>query len=188
MSDQSDEQEKNKKAYVSAMDALGINDKEFDLSDEKQQLDEIDTETGKLQQEFEHTKDQLMRALAEIENVRRIAKRDIGNAHKYALKPFIESLLPVMDSLEQGMVAAAEHGPVLEGLNLTYKMMLDILKKHGVEQIDPMGKEFDPEHHEAMSVQENGDAKPNTVLAVVQKGYILHGRVVRAARVIVAKR
>lgn len=176
------------KSYTATATALGIDEDNFDVSNEPQQDEEFDQETGKLKEEVEKTREQLMRALAEVENIRRIAKRDIGNAHKYALKPFIESLLPVMDSLEQGMAAVTDNQVVIEGMNLTYKIMLDVLKKYGVEQLDPVGNVFDPEHHEAISIQENAEVEPNTVLHVVQKGYKLNERVIRAARVIVAKK
>jgi molecular chaperone GrpE len=164
-------------------------DIDFDeeTTEEQEEREEIDQETAKLREKIEATEEKWKLALAEVENIRRIAKRDIGNAHKYALKPFIESLLPVLDSLEQGMIAAAEHEAVVEGMNLTYKMMLDVLKKQGAEQVDPIGKPFDPDQHEAITMQESQEVEPNTVLAVVQKGYILNGRVVRAARVVVAK-
>ena len=129
------------------------------------------------------------RAAAELENVRRRAERDIESAHKYGVEKFVDNLLPVIDSLEQALQLAeqTENSSMHEGLELTMKLFLDVLAKQGVEQINPIGKPFDPELHEAMSMQESDDAERNMVLVVFQKGYKLHGRVIRAARVVVAK-
>lgn len=130
-----------------------------------------------------------VRALAELENVRRRAERDISNAHRYGLEKLINSLLPVIDSLEQALQLADKHEDTAmhEGLELTMKLFLDVLAKQDVKQLDPQGAVFDPQQHEAMSIQESADAAPNTVLAVFQKGYMLNDRVIRPARVIVAK-
>lgn len=129
------------------------------------------------------------RAVAELENIRRRTERDIANAHKYGLEKFIDGLLPVLDSLEQALQLADEdtHKGMHEGLTLTMKLFLDVLSKNGVSQIDPIGEVFNPEVHEAMSMQESADAAPNTILVVFQKGYKLNDRVIRPARVIVAK-
>lgn len=129
------------------------------------------------------------RAQAELENVRRRAERDVANAHRYALEKMIESLLPVVDSLEQALALADEHTnpDMQEGLKLTSKLFLDVLNKQGVEQLNPIDEAFNPQFHEAMSMQESTEKKPNTILAVFQKGYTLHDRVIRPARVIVAK-
>lgn len=129
------------------------------------------------------------RAMAELENVRRRAEREVSSAHKYGVEKFVDGLLPVIDSLEQALQLAeqAENSSMHEGLELTMKLFLDVLAKHGVQQIDPVGEVFNPELHEAMSMQESADAEPNTVLVVFQKGYKLHERVIRAARVVVSK-
>jgi len=130
-----------------------------------------------------------VRATAELENVRRRAERDIANAHRFGVEKLVQSLLPVMDSLEQAQQLAmqSEDVAMVEGLSLTLKLMLDALQKVGVEQLDPMGQIFNPEYHEAMSIQVAPGAKPNEVIAVFQKGFSLHERVIRPARVIVAK-
>lgn len=129
------------------------------------------------------------RAAAELENVRRRAARDVENAHKYGVEKFVDGLLPVIDSFEQALQLAeqTDNSSMHEGLELTMKLFLDVLAKQGVEQIDPVGEPFNPELHEAMSMQEAADAEKNIVLVVFQKGYKLHGRVIRAARVVVAK-
>ncbi len=131
-----------------------------------------------------------VRAMAELDNVRRRAERDVTNAHRYSQEKLITSLLPVMDSLEQALQLADKSGDksMHEGLELTMKLFMDVLQKHGVEQLNPEGAAFNPEQHEAMSIQETADVAPNTVLSVFQKGYVLSGeRVIRPARVIVSK-
>ncbi|MDR3443229.1 MAG: nucleotide exchange factor GrpE [Legionella sp.] len=131
-----------------------------------------------------------VRALAELDNVRRRAEREIDNAHRYGAEKLISSLLPVMDSLEQALQMAAkeEDAAMREGLELTMKLFLDALQKFDVQQLDPMGLPFNPQEHEAMTMQEAPGVAPNTVVAVFQKGYKLSDRVIRPARVIVSKK
>jgi molecular chaperone GrpE len=130
-----------------------------------------------------------VRAMAELENIRRRAERDVANAHRYGLEKLIHNFLPVIDSLEQASQLGEKHADesMREGLSLTLKLFIDALNKLEVEPIDPLGAIFNPQEHEAMSMQEAKDAEPNTVLAVFQKGYKLNDRVIRPARVIVAK-
>ncbi len=129
------------------------------------------------------------RAMAEVDNIRRRTEREVTNAHRYALEKFASALLPVVDSLDQALQLATQHGDdaMREGLELTMKLFIDVLDKHGVKQIDPLGEVFNPQLHEAMSIQPSDSAEPNTVLAVFQKGYLLNDRVIRPARVIVVK-
>ncbi|HHT0592091.1 TPA: nucleotide exchange factor GrpE [Legionella anisa] len=131
-----------------------------------------------------------VRAQAELDNVRRRAEREVANAHRYGAERLITDLLPVIDSLEQALQLAvkAEDASMHEGLELTLKLFMDVLKKFEVQQIDPIGAPFDPQLHEAMSMQAAPDAEPNTVLAVFQKGYKLSDRVIRPARVVVSKK
>ncbi|KTC83618.1 nucleotide exchange factor GrpE [Legionella cincinnatiensis] len=131
-----------------------------------------------------------VRAQAELDNFRRRAEREIANAHRYGVEKLISSLLPVIDSLEQALQLAikAEDTSMREGLELTLKLFVDALQKFEVQQIDPIGTPFDPQLHEAMSMQSAPDAEPNTVLAVFQKGYKLSDRVIRPARVVVSKK
>lgn len=131
--------------------------------------------------------DKSVRAIAELDNVRRRAEREVKNALLYGLEKFITSLLPIVDSLEQALQLAEEGSAMHEGLELTMKLFLDVFKKQGVEQLDPQGEPFDPQSHEAMSIQPSADIAPNYVLAVFQKGYKLNDRVIRPARVIVSK-
>jgi molecular chaperone GrpE len=130
-----------------------------------------------------------IRAMAELDNVRRRAERDVANAHRYGLEKIIGSLLPIVDSLEQALLLAAQPSDTAmqEGLELTMKLFLDVLEKYDVRQLDPKGDVFDPQQHEAMSIQESDDVPHNVVIAVFQKGYVLSDRVIRPARVIVAK-
>ena len=135
--------------------------------------------------------DRALRAQAELENVRRRAERDLAQAHKFALERFVSELLPVKDSLELGLAASAEEGAttagIAEGVELTLRMFEQAMEKFGVESIDPAGDPFNPEYHQAMTMQESDGAEPGTVLTVVQKGYLLNERLVRPAMVIVAK-
>jgi molecular chaperone GrpE len=130
-----------------------------------------------------------VRAVAELDNVRRRMEREVANAHKYGSEKLISALLPVVDSLEQALQLAEKSDDMAmhEGLELTMKLFLDVLQKFDVIQLDPMGEVFDPQQHEAMAMQAVPDAQPNTVVAVFQKGYQLNDRVIRPARVVVAK-
>ncbi|MEJ2395983.1 MAG: nucleotide exchange factor GrpE [Candidatus Thiodiazotropha sp.] len=135
--------------------------------------------------------DQLMRTRAEMDNLRKRSQRDLENAHKYALERFAQELLQVWDSLELGHQAAqdeqADVQKLREGTELTLKLLTDVMNKQGVEQVDPQDQHFNPEFHQAMSMQERDDVPPNTVVAVVQKGYLLNGRLLRPAMVMVSK-
>lgn len=133
----------------------------------------------------------LLRAQAELENLRKRSARDIENARKYGLERFVAELLPVKDSLELGVAAAKDDSvslaTVREGMDLTLKMFVTAMGKFGIEEVAPQDEPFNPEFHEAMSVQETEKVPSGTVLSVVQKGYLLNGRLVRPAMVIVAK-
>jgi molecular chaperone GrpE len=130
-----------------------------------------------------------VRAMAELDNVRRRSEREVTNAHRYGAEKLISSLLPVYDSLEQAMQLAfqQEDKGLHEGLVLTMKLFTDALSKCDVTFVDPTGEMFDPQQHEAMSILPSADVAPNTVLTVFQKGCVLNDRVIRPARVIVAK-
>lgn len=136
-------------------------------------------------------KDSALRAMAEGENVRRRAEQEIDKARKFALNKFSEELLPVIDNLERAIEMADKSDeaikPMLEGVELTLKTMTDTVAKFGLTQINPMGEAFNPEFHQAMSIQESADHAPNSVMFVMQKGYELNGRVIRPAMVMVSK-
>jgi len=140
---------------------------------------------------------QLLRANAELENTRKRARQDVENAHKFALEKFALELLPVKDSLEMGL-AAVNNGKdesggneaasqLLEGTELTLKMLTNAMEKFGIVTIDPLGEPFNPEVHQAMSMQESDEHAPNTVMMVMQKGYQLNERLIRPAMVVVSK-
>jgi len=132
-----------------------------------------------------------LRTQAEMENLKKRAERDVQNAHKFGSEKLIGELLPVVDSMEMGLAAIDRDDEAtakfVEGMELTIKMFIDALQKVGVSQVDPMGDAFNPEFHQAMTMQETADAEPNTVIAVMQKGYLLNERLVRPAMVVVAK-
>jgi molecular chaperone GrpE len=133
---------------------------------------------------------QLLRARAEIVNLQRRSERDLENAHKYGLERLAKELLPVMDSLELGLQAGqsdeADLNKVREGMELTLRMLCATLARFGVKVVDPQGERFNPEYHQAMSMQRAEGAAPNTVLTVYQKGYLLNDRLIRPAMVVVA--
>jgi len=135
--------------------------------------------------------EQMVRAHAELDNLKKRHARDLENAHKYALDKFVAELLGVWDSLELGYNAAQDESAdvhrLREGTELTLKMLGDAMAKFGVEQIDPLNQPFNPEFHQAMSMQPRADVPPNTIVAVVQKGYTLNGRLVRPAMVMVSQ-
>ena len=135
-------------------------------------------------------KDQLLRSAAEFENVKRRSARDVENAHKFGAEKLISDLLPVVDSLEKALELASETQgaeAMMEGIDLSVKMFLDALVKNGLSVIDPLGEPFDPSLQEALAAVPNEDAEPKTVMEVIQKGYSLNDRLVRAAKVVVVK-
>ena len=141
-----------------------------------------------LQAKADENWDRYLRAAAELENVRKRAARDVENARKFALERFARELLAVKDSLEMGL-AAAENASVeslLEGSAATLKVLSNTLQQFGILEVNPEGEPFDPEFHEAISMQPSSDVEPGSVVTVVQKGYSLNGRLLRPAMVIVA--
>ena len=135
-------------------------------------------------------KDAALRSKAETENIRRRTEKEVSNASKFALERFAKEILGVVDSLEKALELPAEDEALKsmrEGIELTYKLMVDTLKKFSIEQIMPLGENFDPAFHEAMVMQESEEHDPNSVMMVIQPGYKLNGRLIRPARVIVAK-
>ncbi|MDH3388807.1 MAG: nucleotide exchange factor GrpE [Gammaproteobacteria bacterium] len=159
--------------------------------DIEEEAESIEQQLEKAQATIRDYWDQMMRLRAEIENNRKRAERDLENAHKYALKNFAEELLPVIDSMEMGQVAAQSENATLQGITegsaLTMNMFVQVLEKNGLQQIDPVGEKFDPEKHQAISMVEAQDAESNTIIEVMQKGFLLNDRLVRPAMVVVAK-
>ncbi len=135
--------------------------------------------------------DQLLRTKAEMDNIRRRTQKDLENAHKYALEKFIGELLAVKDSLELGVNAAQQENVTVdslrEGSEMTLSMLANVFEKFNVVELNPEGEKFNPDHHQAMSMQPTAEMEPNTVMAVMQKGYLLNDRLVRPAMVMVSK-
>ena len=151
----------------------------------------IEEELAEARRAAQENMDRALRVQAELENVRRRIERDLQNAHKFALERFVAELLPVRDSLELGLAASAEKGAsatsITEGVELTLRMLEQAMEKFGVKVVDPTGEPFDPDFHQAMTMQESEAAASGAVLTVIQKGYLLNERLVRPAMVIVAK-
>jgi len=163
-----------------------------ELLEEGAQLPEQDSDVTatleELQAKADENWDRYLRAAAEMENVRKRASRDVEHARKFALESFGREVLGVKDSLELGLVAAetADAAALIAGSEATLKLLSTTLERFGVVELDPVGEPFDPEMHEAMTMQASAEAEPGSVLTVVQKGYALNGRLLRPARVIVA--
>ena len=176
-------------AAEQAENDAGAEDLYPDPDPEKAAGDESGSDPDKAAQEIAALKDQALRAQAEMENIKRRAKRDVEHAHKFALERFTNDLLPVVDSLEKALESEGteDAAAVIEGVALAHKLFVTTLEKSSVTQIDPLGEPFNPEFHEAMAMVENPDAEPNSVMDVMQKGYTLNGRLIRAAKVIVVK-
>lgn len=159
--------------------------------DTAERVQELERELAEARQKAEDNWNQFLRARAELENGRRRAERDVEQAHKFALEKFASELLGVRDSLEMGVAASqeanADIAKVREGTELTLKMLNQAMEKFGIVAVDPQGQKFDPAKHEAMAAQEAADQEPNTVLHVVQKGYLLNDRLLRPAMVIVSR-
>ena len=163
-----------------------------DVTDEDAESIELnlDDVAAQLEADLAEAKDAALRAQADAVNVQRRAEQEVDKARKFALERFVSELLPVVDNMERALEAAGTDEavkPFVEGVELTQKSLIDALQKHGVETIDPMGEPFDPQIAQAMSMVENPEVEPNTVIAVMQKGYQLNGRLVRPAMVMVSK-
>ena len=146
---------------------------------------------AELEEQLASAKEDVLRAAAEVQNVRRRAEQDVVKAHKFALEKFATDLLAVLDSLERGIEVADANDenirPMREGMELTFKLFLDTLKRFQVERIEPLGEPFNPELHQAMAMEESVEAEPNSVLKVFQCGYSISGRLLRPAMVVVSQ-
>ena len=158
---------------------------------------EPETEENSLEKQLEDAKaqaadnlDQLMRTRAEMENIRRRSEKDVSSARKFALEKFAQELLPVIDSMEMGVAAAqdesADVAKLREGTEMTLKMFETAIEKFGIKGVHPHGEAFNPEHHQAMTMIDSPEHEPNTVIDVMQKGYLLNERLVRPAMVVVS--
>ncbi len=170
-------------AEVAAENSENMESKEVDVEFLQVQLE-------KLQEQSKVSLDKVVRAQAEMENLRKRAARDVENAHKYALEKFTNELLPIMDSLELGLsasVKAKNLDDLCKGMELTLEMFNTVMEKFGITMIEPKGEKFDPELHDAVSMQETDDSNSGIIIEVMQKGYTLNGRLIRPAMVVVAK-
>lgn len=153
------------------------------------EADVLAARVEELEQGLSEAKEQALRAAAEAQNVRRRAEQDVEKVRRFALEKFVKELLPVVDSLEKALEAMQDGASEThrEGVSMTLKLQLDVLDKFGVEVIEPQGEPFDPQYHEAMTMVPSPDVEPNTVIDVMQKGYLLNGRLVRPAMVVVSQ-
>lgn len=175
-------------------DPLGFGDQRMAGDEPDEHNDEIGAVRAELeasQAKLANHNDQLLRLQAEMENQRKRAQKDVTNAHKFALEKIALDLLPVKDSLEMGLAAAtaedADPQKIIEGSELTLKMLAQALEKYNIVEINPLDEKFDPEFHQAMTMQPVEGKEPNTVASVMQKGYTLNERLIRPALVMVAK-
>ena len=159
---------------------------EVDARDER--IANLEVQLAEVQ---ERERDALLRAKAEMDNLRRRTEQDVEKAHKFALEKFVNELLPVLDSLDRALEVADKEGAgmaaMIEGIELTRKSMLDVVRKFGVEVVGDINVPFNPDVHQAIAMVESDEVSPNHVLMVMQKGYTLNGRTIRAAMVSVAK-
>ena len=155
----------------------------------------LEDQLAALSEQLGQAQEQNLRTLAEMQNLRKRSERDVENAHKFGREKLINALLPVLDNLDRAIDAVGDGATednealkaLVEGVELTRKSSLDALKQFGVELLEPYGEPFDPQFHEAMTMVPSPTAEPNTVLDVLQKGYTLNGRLLRAAMVVVAR-
>ncbi|MEM9304456.1 MAG: nucleotide exchange factor GrpE [Pseudomonadota bacterium] len=165
----------------------GANDEATEMPNEA----EADSRIAELEAALAAGKETVLRAQAEMENYRRRAAREVESARKFALERIMQDLLEVRDSIERGLeVAHADQATVTqltEGNELTFRLFEKVLVSHGIEVIDPVGEAFDPEKHEAMSMVPTNEQAPDTVVTVIQKGFLLNDRLLRPARVLVAQ-
>ena len=148
----------------------------------------ISDELAKAQEEAAQYKEAALRAQADVQNIRRRAELDVEKAHKFALEKFAKSVITVADNLERALSSAeaSEEDPLREGVELTYKDLVETLGRFDIVVVDPQGEPFNPELHQAMTMVPNPNMEPNTVMDVVQKGYTLNGRLLRPAMVVVS--
>jgi molecular chaperone GrpE len=167
------------------------NNETTDTVEKQETIEDLAKKLQEAEQKAEHHWDNLLRKQAEYDNLQKRTTRDLENAHKYALEKFAIELLSIKDTMELGLEAAQKPETTLdsvcEGMNLTLKMLMDTMSKFNIVELDPADEKFDPQQHEAMSMQTLPNVEDGTILHVHQKGYKLHDRLLRPARVIVAK-
>jgi len=182
------EQQAAQQAAEEAMQAQGdAQNEQQDVSEDEDLAEQLAEAQAKVKEYW----DQIVRLNAEIDNNRKRAQRDVENAHKFAVKNFVESLLPIADSMELGLNAANMENvnidSIKQGIEMTHDLFIKTMEKNGIKVVDPRGEKFDPDLHQAMSMVENDEVEPNTVIDVMQKGYTLNDRLIRPAMVVVSK-
>lgn len=170
-------------------DETAVNpDTEIDALALAAEVAQLQAELDKAKAESSTNYEQFLRAQAELANQRRRTDKQIEDAHKYAVQKFVEALVPVIDSLEMGLTADGDLQQIREGMQLTLKQFESVMEKFNIEAVGKPGDPFNPELHQAMSMQPHPDYDNNTLSMVLQKGYLLNGRVVRPAMVMVSKK
>ncbi|WP_429121236.1 nucleotide exchange factor GrpE [Aeromonas allosaccharophila] len=166
-------------------------DVDSEVTAEQARIAELEAQLETAIQKAVEERERALRTAAEMENLRRRTELDVEKAHKFALEKFAGELLPVLDNLERAIELADKENealkPMIEGVELTLKSMQSGVAKFGLVALDPLNQPFDPNAHQAMSMVPSADVAPNTVIAVMQKGYDLNGRVIRPAMVMIAK-
>lgn len=188
------EQNNQPEQEVEAQDQTDNSNEEVQVGEElsaEAEIAVLNAELEAAKNKIEEQKDSVVRAAAEVENIRRRAAQEVEKASKFALEKFANELLPVIDNLERAVEFADKENdaikPLIEGVDMTAKSFADAVAKFGVAVVNPQGEAFNPEFHQAMSMQPSADVEPNTVIAVMQKGYTLNGRLLRPAMVMVSK-
>ena len=183
-------------AEIETEDDSDLQENSVEEKDVEEQADfTLEEVLEKLAEEKEgavRAREDLLRVQAEMQNLRRRTEQDIEKAHKYGQEKFSTELLTVMDNLERALAAASDYEDetvkaIYEGVDLTLKSFTDCFNRFHIGSVDPMGEPFDPQLHQAVTILDNSDVEPNTVIEVMQKGYTLHGRVIRPAMVVVSK-
>lgn len=154
-------------------------------------IEELEKALADAKVEVAAQKDSAVRAIAEMENIRRRSAIDVEKARKFALEKFVNELLPVIDNMERAISVTSTDDEatksIIEGVELTLKTLLNAVEKFGVKAVDPQGEAFNPEHHQAIGMQPSEEFDSNTVMTVMQKGYMLNDRLLRPAMVMVAQ-
>lgn len=180
----------SKKSSTSTLNQKLQEESETELLDHPS-YEDLQKKTTEAEEKASQYWERLLRLQADMDNLQRRAERDVAGAHKYALEKFLLELLPIIDGLERAVIAHANEtaGPdsLLDGVQLTLKMLYAALEKFGVQSLDPLGEPFNSEHHQAISTQEDPKVKAGSVMNVLQKGYLLNNRLIRPALVVVAK-
>ncbi|QSX30996.1 nucleotide exchange factor GrpE [Shewanella cyperi] len=153
-------------------------------------VEELEQALASAEAKVEEQKDSVIRAAAEVDNIRRRAAMDVEKANKFALEKFANELLPVLDNMERALAGGSSDEAskaMMEGVELTFKSLQTAVEKFGIKAVDPMGQAFNPEQHQAIGMQPSNDFPANTVMLVMQKGYELNGRLLRPAMVMISQ-